>query len=123
MSTDWETTAAAKRQSVLDLIPQEWRLENVPSAEEQKDVTGSYTHQFLSAREIEITETDAVGLTAHLSSGKLSAVEVTQAFCHRASIAHQLVGLMPSSLSPLIGYRSTVCTRYFSIPRLNKRGF
>jgi amidase len=91
MTGDWKSKAEAKRNAILESIPAKWRLDKVPSREEQKDVTGSYIHQFLDAKEIEITETDAVGIANKTASGEWSAVEVTQAFCHRAALAHQLV--------------------------------
>jgi amidase len=58
---------------------------------EQRDVTGAYIWQFLSAREIEITETDAVGIAKKTTTAAWSAVEVVEAFAHRASLAHELV--------------------------------
>ena len=87
----WNDIAAAKRQSILDSIPPKWRMSGVPSNEQQKDVTGQYIHQFLTEDEVLITETDAVGIVNHISSGKWKATNVTEAFCHRASLAHQLV--------------------------------
>lgn len=90
--TSWEQTAAAKRQSVLNAIPEKWRIKGpIPAPTEQRDVTGPYIQQFLSPREVEITETDAVGITERTTTGQWTAVEVTEAFCHRAALAHQLV--------------------------------
>ncbi|KIX10670.1 uncharacterized protein Z518_01754 [Rhinocladiella mackenziei CBS 650.93] len=94
MVTDWQTLAKAKRDAILNSIPEKWRLSKIPSCEEQKDVTGTYIQQFLSEKEIEITETDSVGLAEKVASGSWSAVEVTEAFCHRASLAHQLVNCL-----------------------------
>lgn len=91
MALDWEKKAEIKRQAILDSIPQAWRLDRIPSAEEQKDVTDGYIHQFLNNKEIEITETDVGGIAKQIASGSWTSVEVTEAFCHRASIAHQLV--------------------------------
>lgn len=93
MSSDWETRAASKRKTILDGIPQKWHLSKIPSKEEQKDVTGAYIHQFLDQKEIEITETDVVGIAEKVAAGQWTAVAVTEAFCHRAALAHQLVGL------------------------------
>ncbi|KAI7173640.1 amidase, partial [Hortaea werneckii] len=92
--TDWKAAGKAKAESVLNLIPKEWRLEKIPSAEEQRDVTGPYIQQFLSKEEIAITETDAVGIVKQTTSGAWSAVEVAKAFCHRAALAHQLVNCL-----------------------------
>jgi amidase len=94
MAQDWQKVAKDKADQVLSLIPQEWRISNIPSAEEQRDVTGAYIHQFLDKKEIEITETDAVGVVEKTTSGQWSAVEVAKAFCHRAAIAHQLVNCL-----------------------------
>lgn len=87
----WETLAKNKRDSVNALIPKDWLLDSIPSTEEQRDVTGAYIQQFLSPREVEITETDAVGIVYNTTSGKWKARDVATAFCHRAGISHQLV--------------------------------
>jgi len=87
----WQDAARAKRDSINNLIPEPWRLKSIPSAEEQRDVTGKYICQFLSVREVEITETNAVDIAKHTTTGQWTAVDVTRAFCHRAALAHQLV--------------------------------
>ncbi|KAI9762415.1 MAG: Acetamidase [Chaenotheca gracillima] len=98
--TDWQKQAQEKRDSVNALIPKDWRLKSpVPSIEQQKDVTGKYIEQYLTSREIEITETDAVNIVKHTSSGEWKAREVTEAFCHRAALAHQLVCMTLSGRS------------------------
>lgn len=87
----WRAQGEAKRLSILNAVPPKWRLETpVPPATELRDVTGGYIQQFLSKREIEITESDAVAIAAETTTGRWSAVEVTEAFCHRAALAHQL---------------------------------
>jgi amidase len=88
---DWQKLATEKRDGILNAIPKEWRLEKVPSAEEQRDVSGSYIDQYLNAQETEITETDAEGIVKRVGAGEWKAVDVCKAFCHRAAIAHQLV--------------------------------
>ena len=89
---DWQSLGKQKRDAVNNLIPKSWLLQNaVPSSEEQRDVTGKYIQQYLSPKEVEITETDAVGIVNNTTSGTWSAREVTAAFCHRAALAHQLV--------------------------------
>ena len=93
MADDWKTKAEAKRNAILQSIPGKWKIDKIPSRQEQKDVTGPYIQQFLSQKEIEITETDAVGIASKTASGAWSAVEVTEAFCHRAALAHQLVSI------------------------------
>lgn len=89
---DWQTLAKQKRDSVNALIPEQWLLKlPIPSAQVQRDVTGKYIQQYLTPREVEITETDAVGIVKKTTSGIWKAREVTEAFCHRAALAHQLV--------------------------------
>lgn len=111
----WQDKAKAKRESILALIPPKWRLNvPLPSAHEQLDVTGKYIQQFLSAREIEITETDATGIVGQTCIGKWKAREVTEAFCHRAAIAHQLVRVTePTPCKKFVdnAFRPTACTR------------
>lgn len=91
--TTWQTVAQAKRQSILDAIPPKWRLPEpaLPPATEVRDVTGTSIQQSLTPHEVEITETDAVRITEKTTSGQWTAVEVAEAFCHRAALAHQLV--------------------------------
>jgi amidase len=89
----WIEAADRKRESVNALIPSHWQLTSpVPPVEEQRDVTGEYIQQFLSPREIEITETDACGIVLRTTTGTWKAREVADAFCHRAALAHQMVG-------------------------------
>jgi len=89
---DWQALAKNKRESVNSLLPDKWLLQSaLPSAKEQRDVTGSYIQQLLSPSEIEITETDAVGIVEKTTTGVWRARDVAEAFCHRAALAHQLV--------------------------------
>ncbi|KAJ5605000.1 hypothetical protein N7510_010154 [Penicillium lagena] len=97
MVTDptWRAQGEAKRQSILDAIPEKWRIPiPIPSPAEQRDVTGAYIRRYLNDREVEITETDAVDIVAQTISGRWTAVEVAKAFCHRAALAHQLVSCL-----------------------------
>ncbi|KAI2827572.1 hypothetical protein CBS147343_4898 [Aspergillus niger] len=89
--SSWQKAAQAKRQAILDAIPQKWRIQR---AVLPVDVTGEFIQGYLTPREIEITEADAVAITTQTTSGNWSAVEVTEAFCHRAAIAHQLVNCL-----------------------------
>ena len=89
----WEELAKAKRESITASIPAEWQIEAIPSTEQQRDVAGKYLWQYLSEREIEITESEATRIIEKTSEGTWTAEEVTRAFCHRASLAHQIVHL------------------------------
>lgn len=91
MTENWKTQAKAKREAIDNSIPEKWRLKSIPSPEQQRDVTGDYVRQYLNKQEIEITETDAVGIVAKTTTGEWKAADVAEAFCHRAALAHQLV--------------------------------
>ncbi|CAG8026679.1 unnamed protein product [Penicillium olsonii] len=91
----WQVLAQTKKQGILDAIPQKWRMPNpLPPPSELRDCTGLYIQQYLTSREVEITEADAVSITAKTTVGAWSAVEVTEAFCHRAALAHQMVNCL-----------------------------
>ncbi|KAE9380775.1 putative general amidase GmdA [Stipitochalara longipes BDJ] len=88
----WKELGEAKRDSVNALIPKAWLLPGpLPPPTEQRDVTGKYIQQYLTPREIEITETDAVGIVKNTTTATWKAREVAEAFCHRAALAHQMV--------------------------------
>src|SRR5277367_5048989 len=90
--SDWKTLGKEKAASVNALIPKSWLLTApLPSVEQQRDVTGNFIQHFLSQEEIEITETDAVGIVQKTTSGAWKAREIAEAFCHRAALAHQMV--------------------------------
>lgn len=57
-------------------------------------MTGSWCHQYLSGEEIEITESDAIDIVEKTCVGIWTAEDVTKAFCHRASIAHQVLNCL-----------------------------
>ena len=92
----WRDIAEKKRASLLaDIVPH-WHI-STPS-NEPKDVTGSYIQQYLTARETEVTEAVTIDIVKKLSNGSWSAREVTEAFCHRAAVAHQLVRFLHNHL-------------------------
>jgi hypothetical protein len=94
----WREAAIRKREAVNALIPVHWRLTGpVPPAKERKDITGEYIQNFLSPREIEITETDAYQIAVRTTTGSWKAREVVEAFCHRAALAHQMVCIKRST--------------------------
>ena len=86
----WQEIAEKKRSSVLAKIHNEWRIQ-VPSAQEQKDVTGAYIEQYLDEDEVKFTREDAVTILRKIAAGDWRAADVTRAFCHRSALAHQLV--------------------------------
>lgn len=102
MAADWETRAAEKRQRLHDAIPEDWRLNSELLSELKTPLEESDNNVLelgfckrsgiLSEKELDITESYNVSeLLEALAGGKLTALEVTTAFCKRAAIAHQLL--------------------------------
>jgi amidase len=94
-ATPWEVRAAAKRASTLEKIPPEWRLTPAQLAEaaNQRDLTGPFIQKFLSAEDVAIVTKDSVEIVKDIKAKKLSALQVTTAFCKTAAVAHQIVRL------------------------------
>lgn len=74
----------------------EWLIpeSDLPS-QDVNDVTNWINKSgFLSEEEIAITETDAPGIISNIKEKKWTSFQVASAFCHRASIAHQLTNCL-----------------------------
>mgnify|MGYP001940493768 CR=1 FL=1 len=82
----WQEIASQKREAILAAIPSEWRLDKIPSVEEQVDVT-EYVKQYFDRKELDITESSADVIAKKVAEGQWAAVDVTRAFCHRAAVA------------------------------------
>ncbi|GAA5830768.1 hypothetical protein JCM11251_001068 [Rhodosporidiobolus azoricus] len=94
---NWREKAAAKRARRDALIPVEWRLSEKALKDQSLDnvIEISSTCGILTQRELEITELDEVEeLAGRIAVRKYTSVEVTTAFCKRASIAHQLTNCL-----------------------------
>ncbi|KAI1170162.1 amidase signature domain-containing protein [Nemania sp. FL0916] len=88
----WKARAAAKRADTENKIPPQWRLgpTDLAEAQKQRDMTGPFIQQFLEADEISIIKKDSVDIVEDIKNGNLTAVQVTNAFCKTAAIAHQI---------------------------------
>ncbi|KAJ6781381.1 hypothetical protein PWT90_04327 [Aphanocladium album] len=102
MVADWENKVAERRQQLSSKIPAEWRLKPELLGELKTPVEQSDNNVLelgfckrsgiLSQKELDITESYTVSkLLEELASGKLTALEVTTAFCKRTAIGHQLI--------------------------------
>lgn len=87
---DWQSIAKEKREQVFAKIPSEWILKTVPSASEEPDSV-SYISKLMTDEENAITSSTIRNLVSAIVNGKLTALEVTRAFCHRAALAHQIL--------------------------------
>lgn len=87
---DWQSIASSAQQSVLNAIPEKWRLSTKdPSLLDVRSVPE--TCGLLTPKQLAITENTATQLLQKLRSGTWSSFEVVEAFCGRAALAHQLV--------------------------------
>jgi amidase len=89
----WEKTAADKKARIEASIPQEWRIKSLPT--EDSVINFPRISGIMSTEEVAITESSATDLVAQIAAGKLTSVAVTNAFCKRAALAHQLVCFPP----------------------------
>jgi amidase len=97
--TTWEVKSAIKRADTLSKIPEQWRLSraDIERARAQRDLTGDFIGQWLDPETKKIVAMDSQSIVHDIRYKKLTAVQVCNAFCHSAAIAHQLVGY-PTSL-------------------------
>ncbi|KAL4911385.1 hypothetical protein BDW74DRAFT_184748 [Aspergillus multicolor] len=88
----WEAKASAKRAETLAKIPKEWLLDkqDLDKAANERNLTGPFINQYLSPDDIVIVEQGSVPLFEKIRAEKLSAVQVTRAFCKTAAVAHQM---------------------------------
>ncbi|ODV95750.1 hypothetical protein PACTADRAFT_32960 [Pachysolen tannophilus NRRL Y-2460] len=89
----WEEVAQLKRDSNLGKIRKEWLLDEIPSVDEVGDVS-QYLDLCLPSEEVGITSKTAVELVDCISKGKLTAYKVTEVFCHRAALIHQMTNCL-----------------------------
>ncbi len=87
----WEDIVVQKRKEQAATIPKDWILANLPSKDTLNVIDFPDKCGLLSAKEVEITNTEVDVLLKNLASGIWTAVEVTTAFSKRAIVAHQLV--------------------------------
>lgn len=91
----WQDIAKGKRNERDRKIPSEWRLKHADAFPPGSNVLHvPATCGILAAEELKITsDYDAVDLVELLRHGTYTAEAVTVAFCKRAAIAQQLVGV------------------------------
>lgn len=92
---NWQSVAKAVKARIDDAIPTSYRLDPalIPKELDESVLDLPRKSGLLTARELKITESIAVELLQKIWSGVYTSVEVTQAFCKRAAIAHQVVSV------------------------------
>lgn len=91
----WTEVVADKRARRDALFPKEYLIpdERMPPKDQKSVIDVPKTCGVLTDAEIEITETPGPVLVQKMVAGELKSVDVTRAFCKRATIAHQLVSI------------------------------
>jgi len=87
--TSWEETVTKKKKHILSQIPEEWILQDIKNSDEEPSVC-VYLDKLLDEREIYITNSSLQQLLNEQLLGKLSALEISKAFTHRAALTHQI---------------------------------
>ena len=92
----WEVKSAHKRASLARSIPEEWRLSASILTNPPKNSTIVPSQcGILSPLDLQITEIDQMDeLARRIAHGQYSALQVTEAYCKRAAVAHQLVNCL-----------------------------
>lgn len=90
---NWKEIAESKRQSLLGSIPSKWIVPHIKEDMISRGFinTGDYLDLILGELEVSITKKNIGQLQKAIESHKLTAVQITEAFCHRAALVHQIV--------------------------------
>ncbi|RVX72039.1 hypothetical protein B0A52_04637 [Exophiala mesophila] len=101
----WQSIARKKQAERASRIPSKWHIPSTvlpidpPQIQDGPQNVLDVPRKFLSPNEINITESYSLaGLVSAITSRKHTAVEVAEAFSHRAAIAHQLTNCLTEPL-------------------------
>ncbi|KAI5210781.1 amidase [Aureobasidium subglaciale] len=93
ISMSWIEISRRKQEALRNSIPPEWRLpaSRIADAATCLDVSGLVSAE-LSYNERLITQSDVADILTSIATGEMTSFEVMSAHCHRAAVAHQLLG-------------------------------
>ena len=99
----WQDRATKKVTQTASKIPPIWRIsvEDRERARTTRNLTGNFIQSFLSEEEAEIVRLDSETLVQKIASRSLSSLEVANAYCKTAAIAHQIAGF-PGRVRPVV---------------------
>lgn len=94
-SEEWRDISKKAQKLLADSIPSEWRTpaDKLPSSHQANVTDFPAQSGILSKDELKITESFATEIIQKVADKTWKAEDVTRAFCKRAAIAHQVVGL------------------------------
>ncbi|KAG0690498.1 hypothetical protein C6P40_002590 [Pichia californica] len=111
---DYKQIAINKTKSVIDKIPSEWILNPIPTVEDEPNVV-NYLNKILPKNEIEIVNKSVNELLDLQLNNKLTAYEITFAFCHRTALIHQLTNCCTEIFFDLAFEQAKKLDNYFKI--------
>lgn len=89
----WKEAVEIKRKERQSRLPAKWLIpsDQLPSSDALNVQNLPRILGWLSDREIEITEADISTILSKIANRQWTSREVTEAFAHRTTIAHQLL--------------------------------
>ena len=89
----WQKAALWKRQQIYSQIPKDWILAQsiLDEAHQRNQLSGGFIDSLLDDRARDITSLTSQELLDSMANRSMTAVQVTEAFCKRSAIAHQIV--------------------------------
>lgn len=92
----WQEKVEKKRKTLSALIPERWHIpaDQLPPESQRSVVSYIEQNNLLTEEELTITNLTVQDLVQKISSGEFTAVQVCQAYCHRAVLVHQLVNCL-----------------------------
>lgn len=89
----WRKIVEKKRNELKSCIPQKWVDDTLKDKMAQMGYvnTGDFLDTVISEEEAKITNLTLVELAKKISDGELSALEVTEAYCHRTALVQQIL--------------------------------
>ncbi|KAL8280150.1 hypothetical protein RQP46_007480 [Phenoliferia psychrophenolica] len=111
----WQAIAQRKQEERLHKIPAHCRIpaDLLPPAEVKDVQSWPETSGFFTPSELRITDLKAHEVVAAIAAGQLSAVEVLEATCKRASVAQQLLNCVTEIYFDQAKERATALDAYF----------
>lgn len=96
MQTDragWKAQAEAKAADTLSKIPVEWRLEQdvIKAAKNRRQLAGDFIFNLLDRETVKCISYDSKELVDLIAKKEYTSLQVTQAYCKTAAVAHQIV--------------------------------
>ena len=91
---DWQAQAEAKAAATLSKIPDQWRLKQdvIDDAKNRRQLAGDFIIQLIDRKTVECISHDSKELVDLIGKKVYTSVQVAQAFCKTAAVAHQIVG-------------------------------